>query len=162
MRKYCGAAERTWTFDRLVNSQPLYLAELRRHSKALTTWAPKEYLSLVVHCSASISTCRVLLPNRFQKRLTQAWFQTENWVKTNDSCFWIEVPDPMRGDFVEVEPFFPELRVDSSLVVRSCSCKTAETTVLSNRKIWIVQNCFPHDIKGFNAFNCFQGNIYQG
>jgi hypothetical protein len=34
-----GAADRTRTYDRLVNSQPLYLAELRRHSKALPTFS---------------------------------------------------------------------------------------------------------------------------
>src|SRR5660398_220422 len=36
-----SAAERTRTFDRLVNSQPLYLAELRRQSNTLMPlWSP--------------------------------------------------------------------------------------------------------------------------
>jgi hypothetical protein len=35
LNKKFGAADRTRTYDRLVNSQPLYLAELRRHNMAL-------------------------------------------------------------------------------------------------------------------------------
>ncbi len=49
---YYGAAERNRTFDRLVNSQPLYLTELRRHQTELQFVGFQMYLSLVLYKSA--------------------------------------------------------------------------------------------------------------
>jgi hypothetical protein len=57
MRDWNGAVERIRTFDRLVNSQPLYRAEPRRRNKLLPHSQFKEYyLSLVIHPSEEHQT----------------------------------------------------------------------------------------------------------
>ncbi len=55
-----GAVERIRTFDRLVNSQPLYRAEPRRHIQATPiTESQKDYLSLAIQCRP-LTFCLVL------------------------------------------------------------------------------------------------------
>jgi hypothetical protein len=45
-----GAAERIRTFDRLVNSQPLYRAEPRRHNNpCMHSQFQKDYLRIIIH-----------------------------------------------------------------------------------------------------------------
>ena len=56
-----SAAERTRTFDRLVNSQLLYLAELRRHMLSHNTLHfSKDYLSIVFQAKP-LTCCLVFL-----------------------------------------------------------------------------------------------------
>jgi hypothetical protein len=67
-----GAADRIRTYDRLVNSQPLYRAEPRRHTIACMYQLEgftKKYLRLAIQVKKDYAICRTLRLAKFANPL---------------------------------------------------------------------------------------------